>query len=104
MAAIPKGKPVGRIKPRRVIDPRHIAKVRQLPCCVCGHSPVEAHHIKGGFGLSVKASDLETIPLCSSCHRTGNHAIHNGWHEWEAKHGTQRDFLAATLEKLKGAA
>lgn len=95
-----------RIKPRRVRDPKHLARVAELPCCVCGSSPVEVHHIRVHGGTGRKAGDHETIPLCPFHHRTGGirEAFHAGPRAWEATYGTQLDHLARTLDKLRGVA
>ena len=92
-----------RIKPRRVSDPAHLARVAALPCIVCGAQPVEVHHIRATVGMGQRASDLETLPLCHSCHRTGGAgvAFHAGPREWERLHGTERELLALILERLK---
>ena len=97
---IPKGAKTKRIKPRRVEDPEHLARVRALPCLVCGRMPVEAHHIRQGCGMGQKASDREAIPLCSFCHRTGPWAFHASPSSFQRDHGTERELLARTLEML----
>ena len=52
MIPCPKTPKRKRIKPGRVEDREHLARVAMLPCCVCGHWPVEVHHIRatGGMG------------------------------------------------------
>lgn len=80
----------------------HMALVAQLPCVICGARPVEVHHcISGRYGQR-RASDMETIPLCASCHRTGPDAIHRSKHAWEAKHGPDTDYLSVVAEMLSG--
>jgi hypothetical protein len=76
-----------------------MAKVAQLPCCVCGAWPVHVHH-KTGAGMALKASDFDTMPLCPLHHQFGGYgvAIHAGQRTWEAKYGPQDDFIAATRE------
>lgn len=55
----------------------HLAFIRSLPCCVCGHTRgVEAAHTSGSRGMGQKRSDLETIPLCPPHHQE-QHRI--GW-------------------------
>ena len=59
-------------------DARYLRFVRALPCCAprridgfgwsgC-YGIVEAHHLTGA-GLSRKANDNETVPLCSKHHK-----------------------------------
>lgn len=90
-----KGKPAPRIKPKRQEDPEHLDAVRDLPCCICGSWPSEAHHIRDGqVGTGQKAGDHEAINLCPACHRTGENAIHHlGTREWERRFGPQREYL-----------
>lgn len=89
-------------------NPEHLAKVRGLPCIVCEDlglrqgSRTSAHHIKDGYG-TMKAPDLETIPLCEGMHHNGGQlgmAVHAGRDTWEENFGSQREMLARTLERL----
>jgi len=65
-----------RQKDPRVRDEKHLNYVRSLPCCICGHTDVDAAHIrtaslehgKRGLGLQEKASDCWTVPLCRFHH------------------------------------
>jgi hypothetical protein len=52
----------------------YLAKVRALPCLVCGKRPSEAHHHTGRRGMGQKSSDSDAMPLCHECHM----AFHNG--------------------------
>ena len=101
------GKPAPRIKPGRVEDPAYLAKVRALPCDVCGVVPSEPHHPKGleFCGKGQKAPDRDAFPLCPFCHRTGPNAFHRiGKRPWEARYGAQRDHAARTRATLQVAA
>ena len=52
-------------------DAKRLAAIRKLPCVVCGRSPVDAAHSNQSAhnkGLSIKASDEFTIPLCRQHH------------------------------------
>ena len=41
---------------------------RHRPCCVCGQpSPNDPHHLFGS-AVSLKSSDVFTVPLCRLCH------------------------------------
>lgn len=50
-------------------DKAYLAEVRRLPCCLTEDcdGPVQAHHMTGA-GLALKASDLDTMPLCLQHH------------------------------------
>jgi hypothetical protein len=59
-----------------VRDCKYLAFIRKLCCCVCGSWRfVEAAHF-GSRGLGQKASDLDALPLCLRCHRTGPKSYH----------------------------
>ena len=90
-----------RIKPRRKQSRIHLSMVAALPCIVCGSRPVEVHHIRNGYGMGQRASDLETLPLCPAHHRTGPDAFHAGPRSFEARFGTERELLAVTMGRLK---
>lgn len=67
-----------RATPRRgpARDAKYLNYIRSLPCAACqreGRS--EAAHF-GDHGISQKASDYQTIPLCAACHRTGRRSYH----------------------------
>jgi hypothetical protein len=74
----------------------HMTLVAQLPCVVCGAWPVQVHHVIHGRYGSRKASDLDTIPLCRSCHD----ALHAGKETWAAKHGPDYGFLPAVRRSV----
>lgn len=92
-------------------DPKHLEKVRNLPCLVCKEGQqqqrTEAHHLIG-YGIGQKPSDLFTIPLCNKHHngnfredRIGN-AIHaTVLSKWEKTFGTQEDLLKITNKMLE---
>ncbi len=79
----------------------HMARVAQLPCCVCGSRPVEVHHVISGRYGQRKASDLQTIPLCHY-HHLGAGGIHTNKSLWEETHGPDTDFLAVVADQLAG--
>lgn len=101
------GKPLPRIKAKRVEDPAHLARVRSLPCIACEiggtaqTEPTEAHHIRDGVGMGQKAGDHEAIPLCVWHHRTGFNSVHGAPAAFKWLFGTERELLALTLERLK---
>lgn len=85
----------------------HLNRVASLGCIVCDNqgypdSPAEIHHIRAGQGMSQRASNYDTIPLCPTHHRLGGYgvAIHAGQQEWESIHGTERELLAEVRSRL----
>lgn len=54
---------------------KHMDKVAQLPCCLCGAYGVQVHHIREGQGMGQRAGNFLAIPLCPDCH-TGPQGIH----------------------------
>jgi len=57
---------------KRPGHPKHLEKIRQLPCCLCGSPPRnDPHHLKRDIakrGMAMRAPDDMTVPLCRSCH------------------------------------
>ena len=64
-------------KPEKPVrDPRYLAFLRRFCCVVCSSFRfVEAAHF-GPHGIGQKASDLDALPLCRWCHRTGPKSYH----------------------------
>ena len=86
----------------------YLGDVASMGCVVCrnsgwGESPAEIHHIRNGQGMSQRASNYETIPLCPAHHRTGGYgiAIHAGQEEWEGAWGTERQLLEQTIDDVR---
>ena len=72
MPAVPKGIKPKRMGRDRLEAPKHLAYVRDQPCCVCGAIPSVPHHLlradpKRGAGR--KAGDQYVVPLCDPHHR-----------------------------------
>ena len=78
---------------------RHLAKVAQLPCCLCGTMPVELHHIREGQGMAQRAPDTLVIPLCPDCHR-GKNGIHGDKTMLRVMKKTELELLDETLRKV----
>jgi hypothetical protein len=73
-----------------------------LGCAICG-CPPQIHHLIGVKyrGLSQKADDRLTIPLCMN-HHTGQQGIHKiGKKQWEFQYGTQEHLLEVTNYKIQ---
>lgn len=72
---------------------RHLARVKELPCSVCGaDGPSEAHHIVQGL-------QYICVALCVDCHRGPL-----GWHGtkvlWRIHKMDELDALNVTLERI----
>jgi hypothetical protein len=78
---------------------RHLDRVAQLPCVCCGAHGVHIHHIREGQGMSQRASDFLTVPLCPTCH-TGPNGIHGNKSLMRIQKLEELDFLAMTIERL----
>lgn len=78
---------------------QHLSRVHELPCGLCGASPVEAHHILEGRTPGRRSPDVLAIPLCVDCHR-GDNGIHGRKVLWDIYRKSELDVLAETIEKL----
>lgn len=86
------------LKPKlqRWTNDKYLQWVKSQPCCVCGATAGDAHHLIGyrQGGMGTKAHDLFTIPLC----RVHHSELHKDPKEWEAEHGSQLIFLIRFLD------
>ncbi|MFC5353493.1 hypothetical protein [Azospirillum himalayense] len=81
--AIPKGGKVGRVKPGRYVNPKHIASLHDYCCCLAGlgecDGPVEVHHLLNPWvgirGAGRRSDDRNGIPFCFGHHR-GRNGVH----------------------------
>ena len=86
----------------------HLSKVAALGCCVCrklgyGPSPCELHHTREHQGMSSRNGPYGVIGLCPIHHRLGGNGeigFHQGRKSWEARYGTQQEFLEQTLAEV----
>lgn len=80
---------------------RHMGRIAQMPCAICGAFGVHVHHIRTGIGMGMRASDFDTLPLCPEHHQgmTGIHGM--GRKAWERHHGiTELELLKKTKERM----
>lgn len=84
----------------------HLDRVKALPCVLCGligltqRSVTDAHHIRAQQGLSQRANDFLTIPLChAGCHQ-GPMGVHGDRSLLAVAKTTETDLLALTLMQL----
>lgn len=87
---------ITRFKADRVRAPRHLARLRTLPCCIpgCKGKPTIAHHLTCGpepKARGLKASDRFAVNLCEPIHHSAqsNRGIHHRGDEaaWWAEKG-----------------
>jgi len=75
-------------------DPIRLAALAELGCIVCG-KPTQIHHLRRNpitgehFGLSQRAPDTFTIPLCMEHHEFGPWAYHAGPRSFEELFGSE---------------
>ena len=111
----PLGQKTGKKKKRAVlrgVDPAYLADVHGLACVAClidgltQTSPTRAHHCYCGRFSSVKAGDLDAIPLCDDHHQGGlgsdKLAIHQDKAAWIERYGLDTDFIKATRRVVSG--
>lgn len=80
----------------------HMERVAQLPCVICGAWPVVVHHVIHDRGAQRRASDLETVPLCSRHHDyTSPEGLHAAPRRWRDLHGPDHGFLGRVVEMLR---
>jgi DNA recombination protein Rad52 len=82
---------------RRVRSKAHLAFVGSQPCLICSELPCHAHHLTFAQlrGLSIKASDEFTVPLCPMHHNLLHQSANERafWHQ----HGIDALQYAARL-------
>jgi len=93
-------------RPATAAERKHMGRVAALGCILCDHlnlgtTPAQVHHIREGQGMSQRANNFLTIPLCPT-HHTGKPGIHGlGTKAFERTYGvTELDLLAMTIERL----
>lgn len=97
--------PLG-LKPEKAKpDPKYLARVRELPCCICEafglvqSGPTFAHHTICGRYSQEKTPDRMAIPLCHA-HHQGELGIHADKTAWVQEYGDDRDYILPTQDKL----
>lgn len=80
---------------------RHLARVHEIPCVICGSVPVEAHHAREGQGMGTRGNDWLCVALCPECHR-GHNGLHGNKSLMRIKKLDELDLVAMTLEAIYG--
>lgn len=112
MSRIRPMKPPTQKPARKVADKARMARVAQLPCCICHeygmpqNSPTQVHHCIHGRHGTARAPDCMTIPLCEGHHQgmfdTSKIALHREPAAWRQAYGTDTQWISWTDEKLSG--
>lgn len=78
-----------------------LGRVVSLGCIICG-MPANAHHIRFGQGMAMRARDALAIPLCPIHHQSGGLgvAFHAGPKSFERNFGTELELLELTYQRL----
>ena len=84
-------------KPATKAEKEFMAKVKELPCIVCGYYPVDCHHItEGGRRLG----NMYCLPLCFDHHEGQIFSIGNHKKSFIKKYGTELELLEKVYKKL----
>lgn len=83
--------------PMTAAERRHVARVKELPCSVCGAAgPSEAHEpVQGKWWIS--------IALCADCHRGEANGLHGRGVMWRIHKLDEWGALNVTIERLEAA-
>jgi hypothetical protein len=76
------------------IERLHIAKIKEMPCGVCGQTgPSDAHHIE-------QHMQYLCIPLCKDCHQGSHNGIHGRRSIWNVLKKSELSVLNDTIRAL----
>jgi hypothetical protein len=88
----------------KIREAEYMGRVASLGCLLCdllGRSdvPAQVHHLRQGQGMSQRAQNYLTVPLCPDCH-TGTHGVHGDKQLLRQAKIDEMDLLAMTIERL----
>jgi hypothetical protein len=72
---------------------RHIERLKELDCIICGGGPVEIHEPEQGLWFAA-------MPLCAVCHRDPKRGWHGQRLNWKAVKYGELDAINATVRML----
>lgn len=81
------------------LEKAYMGRIANLPCGLCGAHGVEVHHIREGQGMSQRAGNFLTIPLCHDCHR-GSLGVHGDKTMLKINKKSELDLLNQTIQKI----
>lgn len=76
-----------------VAERRHVARLADLPCVICGASGVEIHEPEQGLWFVA-------MPLCPVCHWDQRYGWHGSRMNWKARKMSELDAINATVRML----
>jgi hypothetical protein len=80
----------------------HMGLVAQLACVCCNRYAVVVHHVIMGRFARRRASDFDTIPLCSDHHDPGiPGSLHHSPAAWRTRFGLDTDHLEPTRARVE---
>lgn len=83
-------------KPMTTAERKHVAKVKELDCIICGASgPSEAHEPNQGLWWL-------SIALCPDCHRGNHNGIHGLGRAWMVARMDENKAANETLRRIYG--
>lgn len=62
------------------VEKRHHARIREMPCILCGAFPVSVHHMRHNGRHWILKDHRYVAPLCPPHHTEGKQAIHRIGH------------------------
>ena len=102
--------PMGLKQPKAKPAADYLARVRELPCCICEAfgepqlSATTAHHPIHGRYSQRKSPDHTAIPLCEGHHQglrdKSKTALHAEPTKWKRLYGEDHEWIEVTQDKL----
>lgn len=86
-------------------EKKYMGLISAMSCACCGlPGPSEVHHIREGQGISQRASNWLTIPLCPECHgqELGSKGVHGDKSLMRIYETSELSMLADTIRKVSG--
>lgn len=83
-------------------EKRHLDRLAQMPCALCGAHGVQIHHILEGRIKGRKSGHFTAIPLCPGCHMDSNNGVHGRQAMLKVMKKTELELLGETIETLYG--
>lgn len=83
-------------------EKRHLDRLSEMPCALCGAHGVHIHHILDGRIKGRKSGNFTAIPLCPDCHTGSHNGIHGRQAMLKVMKKTELELLGETIEALYG--